>query len=185
MKKIAFRWLLSLSCVLAAVGCSDDEKSYKGYIWDFINPSVDFYITDGATGVDLCNPEVGSDVLEGAYVVYKGENYKLLDPGTLYPTRANLALPFALRHFCTSENPVTGDPGGEWFVSFGEFDPCIGYKQEPFEVFWGDGTSTKIELNLYIDWDKNHYPNITDEVWVDGKSNGSGYSDGWVVRIVK
>ena len=75
-----------------------------------------------------------------------------------------------------------------YHLAFGEFDPTDGLKGQSFVVDWGDGTSTKVEFDLYVVWKKNRKERIYEAevhspIRVDGAARGEGYYDAWIIRI--
>lgn len=69
-----------------------------------------------------------------------------------------------------------------WHLSFGEFSPTDNYRDQRFTVEWEDGSTTEVEFDLYIVWHGDE-PDVKSLVRVDGVDHGSGYDNGWVVRI--
>jgi len=77
-----------------------------------------------------------------------------------------------------------------YHLAFGEFDPTDGLKGQSFVVDWGDGTSTKVEFDLYVVWKKNRKERIYEAevhspIRVDGAARGEGYYDAWIIRITR
>ena len=77
-----------------------------------------------------------------------------------------------------------------YHLAFGEFDPTDGLKGQSFLVDWGDGTSTKVEFDLYVVWKKNRKERIYEAevhspIRVDGAARGEGYYDAWIIRITR
>ena len=67
------------AAVLSLAGCSDDRKSEHPAIWDFVNPSVRFVVTDAETGENLLDPASENFIGEEAVAVsYKGERYGIV-----------------------------------------------------------------------------------------------------------
>ena len=56
MTRCGKRLAVFAAAVLSLAGCSDDRKSEHPAIWDFVNPSVRFVVTDAETGENLLDP---------------------------------------------------------------------------------------------------------------------------------
>lgn len=179
------RVLAALFAVAMVVsGCSEDEDDI---IYDFVNPSVCFYVYDSESGINLCDPDVENSVFGWPVKVTTddGDTYPLTfdgrpsyDSGDMkseVSTRATLCRSRALR----LESNLKG-----WHLSFGEFSPTVGYRNKRFEVDWGDGTKTEVCFNLYIKWKKNK-PNINSDIWMDGRLIGCGSYENWHIEIRK
>ena len=175
------RFLSTLCALLVAIGFAGCEDSDDDYIYDFINPSVCFFVTDAETGANLCDPSVAGNVLEWNVTATTddGETFELIEDDPF--TRATLAEPLALR---LTQYSTLGNVKG-WHVSFGEWDPTKDYRNKKFTIDWGDGTQTKVEFNLYVRKLKKGEVDIDSSIWVDGKDHGSGYYDGWIINIKK
>ena len=175
--------------VLSALsGCSDPDDDNGGWIYDFVNPSVCFFVSDAATGENLLDPGTVGAILENPIaVVYGGERYEVTSEAVAAPaTRANMPLPLALR----LEGAGGFDKVKDYHLAFGEFDPMRNWKEQSFVLDWGDGTSTKVEFDLYVTWDWSwkegrKVPNVHSPIRVDGVERGEGYYDAWIVRIAR
>lgn len=171
----------------ALSGCSE-EVEYGMPIYDFVNPSVCFFVSDAATGGNLLDPEAAGSILENPIaVVYGGERYEVTAEAVSAPaTRATMPRPLALR----LEGAGEYDRIKGYHLAFGEFDPTDDLKGQSFVIDWGDGTSTKVEFDLYVTWDWSweegrKIPNVHSPIRVDGAARGEGYYDAWIVRIAR
>lgn len=79
MTRCGKRLAVFAAAVLSLAGCSDDRKSEHPAIWDFVNPSVRFVVTDAETGENLLDPASENFIGEEAVAVsYKGERYGIV-----------------------------------------------------------------------------------------------------------
>lgn len=161
-------------------GCTGDPD----VIWDFVNPSVCFFVTDAATGENLLDPESEHTIAEHPITVsYRGEVYPVVRTDapqvrSSLPTRANPARPLALR---LENRDALGVVEG-WHLSFGEFDPAAGWYGERFTIDWGDGRSNEVEFGLWLTW-KSSEPTSHSPLSLDGVPRGEGYYDAWVIPL--
>lgn len=152
-----------------------------GMIWDFINPAVCFFVHDAVTGEDLLDPDSERSILvRDIAVTYKGKRYEVVkatdEPYFTAETRYNLPRPFALR--LEALDPLGNIEG--WHLSFGDFDPTQNYRDEVFTIDWGDGTTQRVRLDLYIEWVKDqpeiHSPiRLDDELFPRSDKGGYGH----------
>lgn len=182
MTRCGKRLAVFAAAVLSLAGCSDDRKSEHPAIWDFVNPSVRFVVTDAETGENLLDPASENFIGEEAVAVsYKGERYGIVTEPYAPVSRFNMPRPLALRlerdPYYSSLEELQG-----WHLSFGEFSPTDNYRDQRFTVEWEDGSTTEVEFDLYIVWHDDE-PDVKSLVRVDGVDHGSGYDNGWVVRI--
>lgn len=148
-------FLLGVPLALGALAGCSEEVEYEMPIYDFVNPSVCFFVSDAATGVNLLDPDEPDAILgRPIAVTYGGKRYEVAADAVAAPaTRANLPRPLALRLEGANEyDRIKG-----YHLAFGEFDPTDGLKGQSFVVDWGDGTSTKVEFDLYVVWKKNRF----------------------------
>jgi hypothetical protein len=165
MKKILFVTLMLF--VFPFAGCKFDDCS--DMIWDFVNYNVDFQVTDEA-GNDLLNPETENNITgNDISVEYKGEVFKIKTE-----TKANMPLPLGLRMNYYGTVPV-------YLLSFGEFAPDVGYKNETFIVDWGDGTRDQIKFDLEITW-KKCKPTIHKTIYLNDKIYSN---ESFLIKIIK
>ena len=152
-------FLLGVPLALGVLSGCSEEVEYEMSIYDFVNPSVCFFVSDAATGVNLLDPD---------------------EPDAI------LGRPLALRLEGANEyDRIKG-----YHLAFGEFDLTDGLKGQSFVVDWGDGTSTKVEFDLYVVWKKNRKERIYEAevhspIRVDGAARGEGYYDAWIIRITR
>lgn len=175
------RFLSTLCALLVAISFVGCEDSDDDYIYDFINPSVCFFVTDAETGANLCDPSVAGNVLEWNVTATTddGKTFGLVEDDPY--TRALPSYPLKLR---LTQHSTFGNIEG-WHVSFGEWNPTKDYRNKKFTINWGDGTQTEVEFNLYVRKLKKGEVDIDSSIWVDGKDHGSGYYDGWIINIKK
>ena len=150
-------FLLGVPLALGVLAGCSEEVEYEMPIYDFVNPSVCFFVSDAATGVNLLDPDEPDAILgRPIAVTYGGKRYEVAADAVAAPaTRATMPRPLALRLEGANEyDRIKG-----YHLAFGEFDPTDGLKGQSFVVDWGDGTSTKVEFDLYVVWknDKAHY----------------------------
>lgn len=141
-------FLLGVPLALGVLSGCSEEVEYEMSIYDFVNPSVYFFVSDAATGVNLLDPDEPDAILgRPIAVTYGGKRYEVAADAVAAPaTRANLPRPLALRLEGANEyDRIKG-----YHLAFGEFDPTDGLKGQSFVVDWGDGTSTKVEFDLYV-----------------------------------
>ena len=174
------RFLSTLCALLVAISFAGCEQN-DFMIWDLVNPSVCFFITDAETGANLCDPSVEGNVLDWNVTATTddGETFELIEDDPF--TRATLAEPLALR---LTQYSTLGNIKG-WHVSFGEWDPYDGFRNKKFTINWGDGTQTEVEFNLFISKMRKRDIKIDSSIWVDGEDHGNGYYDGWIINIKK
>ena len=165
-------FLLGVPLALGVLAGCSEEVEYEMPIYDFVNPSVCFFVSDAATGVNLLDPDEPDAILGRPIAVTYG--------GKRYEVAAALRLEGANEY-----DRIKG-----YHLAFGEFDPTDGLKGQSFVVDWGDGTSTKVEFDLYVVWKKNRKERIYEAevhspIRVDGAARGEGYYDAWIIRITR
>ena len=181
-------FLLGVPLALGVLAGCSEEVEYEMPIYDFVNPSVCFFVSDAATGVNLLDPDEPDAILGRPIdVTYGGKRYEVAADAVAAPaTRATMPRPLALRLEGANEyDRIKG-----YHLAFGEFDPTDGLKGQSFVVDWGDGTSTKVEFDLYVVWKKNRKERIYEAevhspIRVDGAARGEGYYDAWIIRITR
>lgn len=181
-------FLLGVPLALGVLAGCSEEVEYEMPIYDFVNPSVCFFVSDAATGVNLLDPDEPDAILgRPIAVTYGGKRYEVAAGAVAAPaTRATMPRPLALRLEGVNEyDRIKG-----YHLAFGEFDPTDGLKGQSFVVDWGDGTSTKVEFDLYVVWKKNRKERIYEAevhspIRVDGAARGEGYYDAWIIRITR
>ena len=185
-------FLLGVPLALGALAGCSEEVEYEMPIYDFVNPSVCFFVSDAATGVNLLDPDEPDAILgRPIAVTYGGKRYEVAGAVWINDVRAAFdadknARPLALRLEGANEyDRIKG-----YHLAFGEFDPTDGLKGQSFVVDWGDGTSTKVEFDLYVVWKKNRKERIYEAevhspIRVDGAARGEGYYDAWIIRITR
>lgn len=157
-------FLLGVPLALGVLAGCSEEVEYEMPIYDFVNPSVCFFVSDAATGVNLLDPDEPDAILgRPIAVTYGGKRYEVAN----------------------EYDRIKG-----YHLAFGEFDPTDGLKGQSFVVDWGDGTSTKVEFDLYVVWKKNRKERIYEAevhspIRVDGAARGEGYYDAWIIRITR
>ena len=157
-------FLLGVPLALGVLAGCSEEVEYEMPIYDFVNPSVCFFVSDAATGVNLLDPDEPDAILgRPIAVTYGGKRYEV----------------------AAEYDRIKG-----YHLAFGEFDPTDGLKGQSFVVDWGDGTSTKVEFDLYVVWKKNRKERIYEAevhspIRVDGAARGEGYYDAWIIRITR
>lgn len=120
-------------------------------------------------------------------MTYNGTRYCVTteaDRTAISPTRATYVRPLALR--LEGMDPLGNIEG--YHLAFGDFGPDNDLREQSLRVDWGDGTSTKVEFDLYVTWkaDKKRkmwLPEVHSLIRVDGVDRGEGYYDAWIVRI--
>ena len=141
-------FLLGVPLALGALAGCSEEVEYEMPIYDFVNPSVCFFVSDAATGVNLLDPDEPDAILgRPIAVTYGGKRYEVAADAVAVPaTRATMPRPLALRLEGANEyDRIKG-----YHLAFGEFDPTDNLKGLSFVVDWGDETSTKVEFDLYV-----------------------------------
>ena len=169
-----------LLAIVLFSGCSSSSDDDR--IYDFVNPSVVFYVTDAETGEDLLDPASDKSILDQPIaVIYNEKRFEVVDGKEQHFSRATYARPFALRH----ELRCYGDASKGWQLAFGEFSPSTGYRDQSFALDWGDGTKTEVTLSIYINWSKGE-PHIKSPIRVDGqkRDDKNDYSH-WIIHISK
>lgn len=134
-------FLLGVPLALGALAGCSEEVEYEMPIYDFVNPSVCFFVSDAATGVNLLDPDEPDAILgRPIAVTYGGKRYEVAADAVAAPaTRATMPRPLALRLEGVNEyDRIKG-----YHLAFGEFDPTDGLKGQSFVVDWGDGTSRR------------------------------------------
>lgn len=183
MKHLVLR-LPALVALLSAfcTGCSESEE---GMLWDFVSPSVCFYVTDMRTGENLLDPDGVRTILGNAITVtYRGKTYEMSVGESACPlpgTRDLPSRPLALR---LEKQDDLGNGFG-WHLAFGEFNPNSGLHGETFVIDWGDGTQDEVKFDLYIEWRSPKDPRIHSPLSFNGEDRGEGYYEAWVIRLGK
>lgn len=178
---------MSLLLALLA-GCSEQGNGSEDGEWDFVNPSVCFFVSDAATGANLLDPgAAGSICGQPIAVVYNGGRYEVTaEKNAGRMTRVVNVRPLALR---LEEMGPLGNIEG-YHLAFGEFSPTGDLRDQSFTIEWGDGNVTTVEFDLYTTWayskEKGRkVPTVHSPIRVDGVERGEGYYDAWIVRIVR
>lgn len=170
---------LLLSCTVLLASCSGEQNECRE--WDFVNPSVCFFVTDAATGENLLDPASENSICGlPVSVTFEGEKYEMVDASEQLGSRATYVRPLALR---LERMDLLGNIKG-WHLAFGDFSPTKGYRNRSFTVNWDDGSKTEVKFSLYINW-KGNNPYVKSPITVNGKDCASGYYDGWIVRITR
>lgn len=196
------RGILLLGIALALfTGCDNDvvpggNGPEPGMIWDFVNYSICFTVSDAA-GNDLLDKNVESNILENDITVtYRTKKYTIEkelgrkpgeegeeggdDTGEVAPddeetgkpqVRFNMPRSLGLRLCENCE--------GLKYLAFGEFSPQSSYKNEPFTIEWGDGTKDNISFDCYITW-ANYDPTVHLKYLLNGEVQDRG-----LIRLVK
>jgi len=149
--KTVFKFFLAAAAL--SVSCSEDEDreiGMIGYVWDYVNYSVDFEVVDRTTGANLLDPAAEGNILgQPIRVVYNGETYDRItaddlqyDPpyrsqASFEATRVNPPKPLALRW--------GADDAGCYLLAFGEWTRWD-FAGVRFTIDWGDGTRNEIEV---------------------------------------
>lgn len=177
MKRILPFFLLWSICF---AGCDKNviDDSDDGFIlWDFPCSNVIMNVTD-ETGQNLVDPESFGDIVnEDVYIMYRGVKYKLKRSLHDDPDETRMLMPVFNGLYLTKSS------SGGWVLAFGEFSPSRGYINEPFTIYWGDGTKDEITFDLYITWESKTEPVIHRTVSLNGKAVGQDYY--FVVQIIK
>ena len=171
---------------LLASGCGEGWGEGWGddRIWDFLNYSVAFSVTDAATGADLLDPESADHILDQPITVHYGNaEYTLLkySEEERPETRYNMPRPLGLRltrQLLGHEGPVPVP--GPWILTFGEFSPERGYRGEEFTIDWGDGTTTEVTFDCYIVWKGPQKPKVVRRIRFDGAEQES-----WLLELTR
>ncbi len=193
--------LLSITLVLFTglalfTGCESDivppgNGPHPDMIWDFVNSSIMFVVTD-AEGNNLLDKDVEGNILDNAITVkYRNKKYTLEKPRRTEPdeedgedsgeetgyetgkpqTRYNMPRELGLR-LCRYTDGVQ-------FLEFGEFSPQSHYTNETFTIEWGDGTKDVISFDLYITW-ANYDPTVHRKLVLNGNVCDNG-----LIELVK
>jgi hypothetical protein len=156
MKK--FLLCIAAICALAFTGCHHDDDDTK--IWDFVNYSFNFLVTDN-NGNNLLDPDFAGNILDNHITVtYKGKVYERLPMGGT--TRENAPRELALR--TERWDYLQSQP----LLTFGEFSPTENYKDEHFKVDWGDGTTDNVAFDIYITW-RGEEPTVHRTYYLNGE----------------
>jgi len=161
MNKTISLFLLSILFLTSACDNIDPDDDFL--IWDFWCHSIMMEVVD-SDGNDLVNLENPMSILNNEpYVIYKGKKYELIlhDP---YGRPESRALPPSFRELFLTKNDK-----GKYFLCFGEFSPESDYLNEPFTIYWGDGTKDEIAFDLFITWKTKRDPDVHLIVYVNGK----------------
>lgn len=71
-------FLLGVPLALGALAGCSEEVEYEMPIYDFVNPSVCFFVSDAATGVNLLDPDEPDAILgRPIAVTYGGKRYEV------------------------------------------------------------------------------------------------------------
>lgn len=86
-------FLLGVPLALGALAGCSEEVEYEMPIYDFVNPSVCFFVSDAATGVNLLDPDEPDAILgRPIAVTYGGKRYEVAADAVAAPaTRAATA----------------------------------------------------------------------------------------------
>lgn len=178
---------MSLLLALLA-GCSEQGNGSEDGEWDFVNPSVCFFVSDAATGANLLDPgAAGSICGRPIAVVYNGGRYVVAaEKSTGRMTRVMDVRPPALQ---LEEMGPSGNIEG-YHLAFGEFSPARDFRDQSFTIDWGDGSVTGVEFDLYTTWayskeKSRRVPTVHSPIRVDGVERGEDYYDAWIVEIVR
>ena len=157
--KNGFQIVLGLILILAITACGDNDNEDDDTIWDFANTSILIKV-QSSLGADLLNPQLQGNITDNAIkAIYQNKEYIKDADKSLAQTRFNMPRWSGLSTY-------TKD--GKYYLSFGEFSPTKNYKNEPFIIYWGDGTSDTISFDFYITWEKKK-PTVHRAVYLNGK----------------
>lgn len=155
-------------------GCTEKEQE-QFMIWDFANYQVVFTMVDPSTGEDLLDEDNPAGLwLADVAAVYGDRRYTLADAGKPHPSY-NMPEPLALRRTTVSDGGMVRHA-----LSFGEFSPEDDYRDRTFVMEWGDGSTTEILFDCYVEWNGST-PEVHTRVCVDGSDRLSG--DKWRVDL--
>ena len=71
-------FLLGVPLALGVLAGCSEEVEYEMPIYDFVNPSVCFFVSDAATGVNLLDPDEPDAILgRPIAVTYGGKRYEV------------------------------------------------------------------------------------------------------------
>lgn len=167
MKKLFLFATLLASALVSCDNTDEIDDPLDRIIWDFTcwNISLDVTNQDGVDLLDKNNPE---NLLEGTTVTYSGKTF-VIEESTenKLQTKALMPAPLALQ-------VMKSERTGKYHLLFGEFTPVDGHEKETFNINWGDGTTTKIEFDLYITGD-NKNPVVHKILYVDGQKTENEY----------
>lgn len=182
MKKILLS-ALALLFLIPFQSCrnEDDPEEPSGPTWWEFQPySILIYLGDKTTGASLVDPENANNWLDrDINVEYGGETYSIINPdepydnsGVGYSTRYIMPMPLGLRLYgyrwyydeTSDQYGIDRYP----FLVFGEFGPDADYRDEDIKINWGDGTSTEMKMNCYVDWTDENNPVVHNSVYIDG-----------------
>ena len=147
---------LFLSCDKDTPGDISKEEPDNDVIWDFVNYSVKFSVTD-TQGNDLLDSTNVNNILTDSskwHVTYNNKNYQLL-PQHRIETKCNMPIPLGLRFQQLGSYEEEGKfQLWRYGLTFGEFSPTENFKSESFIIHWDESRQTEITFDLYITWDK-------------------------------
>lgn len=150
MKKLKL-FLVSAMVLIGAISCSDDNNgSDPDIIWDFVNYSIEFNLSEKALNDSVFLSKIKISY-NGKEYVYKKNNWGNYFNGT----KANMPRPLAIR--CYNYNYPYDKNKPNTILSFGEFAPDDGKnKNQKFTIDWGNGRVDKVEFDIYITWKKGN-----------------------------
>ncbi len=115
-------------------------------IWDFPPWNIGLVVKN-SSGDNLLEHETEGNIIDNSVVVdYNGTVYEMWDARTRYIPSEWFGLRIG-KYWYDKEN-------GEIALLFGEFssDTTDGYHGETFTIYWGDGTSDKINFEYKVTW---------------------------------
>lgn len=181
------KWILGCALLLTGLlttACRHEEEDHV--IWDFLNYSVAFSVTDAATGADLLDPRAAGNLVNDPIRVRYGEQefgLQSIPTNDFYTaaTRSNAPRPLGLR----LTRLLRGYEGpypipGPWILTFGEFSPEQGWRGESFTIEWGDGIVNEVTFDCYVVWESPQEPKVVRHIWFDGVEQES-----WLLELTR